>query len=56
MGKEEEVYVFDKNWFKFFPIPAHLPMANLCPGGMERNLFQSWDTGNLGQFGGVRLA
>ena len=35
-GRKRKFVSLTKRWFKFFPIPAHLPMANLCPGGMER--------------------
>ena len=31
-GRKRKFVSLTKRWFKFFPIPAHLPMANLCPG------------------------
>ena len=57
MGKEEEVYVFDKTMVQVLPYLCSPPYGKFVSwGNGERNVFQSWDTGNLGQFGGVRLA
>lgn len=37
-GRKRQVCVFGKMMVHVLPIPAHPPMANLCPGGMEREM------------------
>lgn len=52
MGKEEEVCVFDKMMVQVLPYPCSPPCGKFVScGNGEKNMFQSWDTGNLGQFG-----
>lgn len=54
-GRKNESASLTKWWSKFFPIPAHLPIASLCRGEMQREtssrvvVLETWVRFGVGQ-------